>query len=402
MTRAPITITADDKLKVEGSDDPELTWEITGGDLAFEDEIVGELTREEGEAPGTYEIQQGTLTIEDGAGNNVIDNYDLTFEPGTFTIIPQGALTTSNFNYFDMDEEDERQQFRLIFTPDYREAADGSVYRLAASNPGQFRYNAFFDATGTDEITLTIPYPFVTQGAMPVHVYDAGEATYGFDNGFGFAPDDALYRQSDQIALDDYDLEELNSTIEIAVDVSGVEGLAIVTIHLDYGPKRTTGWAQKQVQDEDKNPIAYEYDVEEGTALEDGLELINNQDYDFSHAINGDEFGEVEVFSINEFKRNTGIGGLVVQGEEPVYEAELRIYQLSTTTGRPRCLRPGGEHAATVYTDEDGWFLWAHQLRGRTTDFRVELWIDDEKEDEITDIELNAMGYASADFYLEN
>lgn len=83
ITARPITITADDKEKVEGELDPELTFNITDGFLVFEDEIVGELEREPGEVAGLYDILIGSLQI--GDGNNG-DNYLLTYIKGIFTI----------------------------------------------------------------------------------------------------------------------------------------------------------------------------------------------------------------------------------------------------------------------------------------------------------------------------
>ena len=86
ITTRPITITADDKSIVFGEDDPELTYDITAGSLAFEDEIIGELFREAGEDVGEYDITQGSLVIDDG---NEGENYDLTFVEGTLTIEPR-------------------------------------------------------------------------------------------------------------------------------------------------------------------------------------------------------------------------------------------------------------------------------------------------------------------------
>lgn len=78
ITPRPITVTADAQSKVVGQPDPELTYTITSGTLAFSDQFTGELTREPGEQVGTYEILQGTLTL--GA------NYELTYEHAYLTI----------------------------------------------------------------------------------------------------------------------------------------------------------------------------------------------------------------------------------------------------------------------------------------------------------------------------
>jgi hypothetical protein len=62
--------------------------------------------------------------------------------------------------------------FRLIYTPDF--VAGGGVYKLNASNPGQFYYNGFYNGTAGEvvDLVIEIPYPFVTQGANPFHIYD--------------------------------------------------------------------------------------------------------------------------------------------------------------------------------------------------------------------------------------
>ncbi len=74
----PIEITADNKSKAEGTDDPSLSYTITQGSLAFLDAISGSLARAAGETINTYAINQGSLS----AGSN----YNLTFIAGTFTI----------------------------------------------------------------------------------------------------------------------------------------------------------------------------------------------------------------------------------------------------------------------------------------------------------------------------
>ena len=98
ITARSITVTADDKSKTVGEGDPPLTYSITGGSLAFDDYFTGDLERDEGETVGTYGIYQGTLeivydnhssedSIEDNNPRSVpIENYDLNFIPGTFTI----------------------------------------------------------------------------------------------------------------------------------------------------------------------------------------------------------------------------------------------------------------------------------------------------------------------------
>ncbi len=87
ITLRPVAINADDKEKYVGSDDPALTYQITSGSLAFEDEFSGELTREEGETVGTYAILQGSLVLN--------ENYDFTYYPGLFTISDLPIVTVT-------------------------------------------------------------------------------------------------------------------------------------------------------------------------------------------------------------------------------------------------------------------------------------------------------------------
>ena len=87
VTPATITVTAEDKSKVEGTDDPALTSTYSG---AMNSEVpgwTGSITRDSGEAPGTYDITQGTLALADNAaGNFKASNYNLVFTKGTLTI----------------------------------------------------------------------------------------------------------------------------------------------------------------------------------------------------------------------------------------------------------------------------------------------------------------------------
>lgn len=75
IDRAPLTITADDKSKVEGEFDPMLSAKIKG--LQGTDQIHVALSRESGETVGTYEI---SVEPEEDA------NYEITATDGTFTI----------------------------------------------------------------------------------------------------------------------------------------------------------------------------------------------------------------------------------------------------------------------------------------------------------------------------
>lgn len=83
VTKRDITVTADNKSKVFGASDPPLTYQITTGSLYTGDVFTGAIVRETGELPGDYAILQNTLAISDDNSGN---NYNMTYNPGTFTI----------------------------------------------------------------------------------------------------------------------------------------------------------------------------------------------------------------------------------------------------------------------------------------------------------------------------
>ncbi|TRZ49811.1 hypothetical protein D4S03_07725, partial [bacterium] len=89
VNKRPITVTADPKSKNYEDVDPTLTYSITSGSLVGEDSFNGSLTRDAGEAIGTYAITQGTLALS--------SNYTLSFIPGILTIVDNiGPSTTDN------------------------------------------------------------------------------------------------------------------------------------------------------------------------------------------------------------------------------------------------------------------------------------------------------------------
>jgi uncharacterized repeat protein (TIGR01451 family) len=83
-----VTITADAKSKVYGTIDPALTYQITSGSLVVGDALSGALTRAPGESVGTYQIEQGTLSLG--------GNYALTYVPANLTINHAVLTITAN------------------------------------------------------------------------------------------------------------------------------------------------------------------------------------------------------------------------------------------------------------------------------------------------------------------
>lgn len=81
-----ITIKAHNTVKLYNDPDPELKYTVVPG-LIGDDELKGSITRASGEELGDYQISS-TL---------VNDKYEITFEPGTFSILPQKVFEKDGF-----------------------------------------------------------------------------------------------------------------------------------------------------------------------------------------------------------------------------------------------------------------------------------------------------------------
>ncbi len=76
-----LTITADDKWKLKGETDPELTWKITKGTLVEGNDLTGiNISREAGEEEGTYPIH---VSLKEGTN----PDYYIVFVDGTLRIV---------------------------------------------------------------------------------------------------------------------------------------------------------------------------------------------------------------------------------------------------------------------------------------------------------------------------
>ncbi len=106
ITSRAVTVTADAQVKVFGTPDPALTYQITSGSLAVGDSFSGALTRDPGENVGVYAINQGTLALG--------GNYNLTFVGANFTI--SGALTATTITGDSPDPSLVGQNYLVTFT----------------------------------------------------------------------------------------------------------------------------------------------------------------------------------------------------------------------------------------------------------------------------------------------
>ena len=269
------------------------------------------------------------------------------------------AVTNSSLCPFDVDTSTDVSDFRLIFTPDL----SATVSKLNASNPGQFYYNVFDGAEGIgDDVTVTIniPYPFVTQGAVPIHVYDGAsldvngclipgnliDCTISTDAG-NVSPSGATV-----ILITDYNPRSFDITTPVTVACTVPDtGFLYVTLHLDYGLKGETTGCTKTIIGTSTNASC---------TTPTSITILDKESYVFSNSISDSD----TIQSLNNFKKDPGIGGLVLENgtNDPVANVQVQI--CDSTNTKP---------IATVYTDQDGWYMWQYKYTGKAATFNVKL-----------------------------
>lgn len=284
-----------------------------------------------------------------------------------FTVVPRSLVTDSALCTFDIDSGVAGAQFRLIYTQD---PYAPTKYKLTASNPGQFYYNVFYTNAGPGNdvtFTLVIPFPYVTQGATPIHVYDT--VTMVQLNGQTcLLPGNEIYHASQYIFLGNgYDSMGKTATLIVTVPASVVPdtGTVYLNIHLDYGEKKVGGWS-KTAKSAGTCPVPLGKSPSDSDDADNstGVIICNFQQYTFSYSAvdgSGAQGDSPTVMSENVFKNDPGIAGLVVDAwGTPVPNVKVEIWQ-------------GSEWKVTLSTDENGFYMWAYKYGGKPTTFTVRL-----------------------------
>jgi hypothetical protein len=297
--------------------------------------------------PGTYTVKNTARFVTNDTEETGSSSWTV-----TVTVVPASVITNSSLCTFDFDPNTAGSQFRLIYTPD--NTVPGAS-KLNASNPGQFFYNVFHPGNAAITLNVTVPYPFVTQGARPVHIYDGVALVTNPDGSYCLLPGNEITSYTTQVTLGNYSPQQMGSNYTFSVSLPAVPGgLAYVAIHLDYGLKPTTGLAKGGPSTNDAIKI--------GTTT---VVVPDKQTYLFSFT--DGVTSSASVGSFNEFKKNPGIGGLGLkkmadgsQGD-PVGNVKVQIYDSANKL------------QATVYTDQDGWYMWQLKYTGKAATFTVKL-----------------------------
>ncbi len=168
ITPRPVTVTANARTKVYGDADPTLTYT---GTLMPGDNFSGALSRETGEAVGSYAITQGTLTA--GA------NYTITFNGATFTITQRPLTVTANARSKAYGDADPTLTYTYTGTLVPGDSFSGGLVREVGEAVGTYAINR---GTLTAGSNYTITYNgatfTITQRPLTVTA-DARSKVYG-------------------------------------------------------------------------------------------------------------------------------------------------------------------------------------------------------------------------------
>jgi len=141
ITPASLTVTAEDKTKVYGDLDPQLTYTVSGlknGDSQADVLNSGSVSRAPGENVGNYAIGQGTLGLNEGKGGN----YVLSFVDGNLAITPATLTVEAQDKSKVYGDADPALTHIVSGLKNGDTAADvlngGTVARDAGENVGQY------------------------------------------------------------------------------------------------------------------------------------------------------------------------------------------------------------------------------------------------------------------------
>jgi hypothetical protein len=216
------------------------------------------------------------------------------------------------------------------------------MFTLVASNPGQFVYNVFFNGTAGAPVTLSIsvPYPFVTQGTNPIQVFSNFGLQSGCfvpinnaSNGFTITPS--------AIVLADYGTQALGSTVTITVSGSiPSSGTVYLTIHLNYGLK---GSSFGRSDDDATNPSTGQ--------------VVIPDDATYSFSVSASSLTDTQtVMSQNAFKQDQVVAGIITdQMGSPVVNIPVSLFDSA------------GNLVAIALTDVDGFVGFHPQISGKST-----------------------------------
>ena len=264
ISQKALTITADAKTKVYGTDDPELTYQVEG--LIEGESLTGALTRAEGEDVGKYAITQGTLAAS--------DNYSVTFIGDTLTITALPAVDMDAFVTIDgvvFYEVQDKQILESLVNTDMVLSADAAkCFKLDSEtglvfNQGPDVMFALLGLKKGDVLVFKFVGKMLADGQMLCKKTNAAPARRG-------GGDMVLESDVEYEVLKDCDVIITVALAESSATVSNITKTPVEQINaikMVKGSQQTaTGWYTIDGRKLDKQPAA------KGIYIRDGRKII--------------------------------------------------------------------------------------------------------------------------------
>ncbi|MFT3892848.1 MAG: hypothetical protein QM730_14545 [Anaerolineales bacterium] len=247
--------------------------------------------------------------------------------------------------------------FTLVFTPDVKYYTSSTpAYKLSDSNPGQFFFNVF-QIGGTGTVTLTLPYPYVTQGATPIHVYRSLNAVT--TNGQTcLQPTNEIKNYQQTVTLSSYPANNYAGKTTVTLTGLPTTGFMYINIHMDYGLEKLNGWV-KQGSNANYNATI--------NPTMPKVNIVNNTAHTFTSSIPN---STDTIYNSNSFKSVKGFGGLVMIKTKVV--DGVNVFE-GLKNAKIELRNATGKLIETMYTDENGWYLSTYIPTGKSATFTVKL-----------------------------
>ena len=240
---------------------------------------------------GTLDIESGASlfnygSLDNGAGGVISNSGSIYNEPGgsisgsisgnPTVAIPSPFVSDGSFCPLP------NNQTRLSYVQDMKSGP--AAYKLVSSNPGQDYYNVFFvsglNSSAGTQFTLSIPYPYVTKGAVPVQVFENQQFPSCGSNLPESNINSMLTISPSKVTLANYGASPAIgiTTLNVTVTLNSPLPAGTVlwfTVHLDYGLK---GY------DFTKDTSGNVFGVASTPSFNPIKEIANGQAYNFSYA----------------------------------------------------------------------------------------------------------------------
>lgn len=207
-----IIVTAQPLSKEYMQPDPELTYDITLGEMSFDDVLTGSLQREAGEVLGEYQVEIGTLEAN--------SNYSLSFESNTFIIERANITITANQITKQYGDEDPQIIYQISGNYHSGDVLDGELTREVGEDVGE--YNFVSTLSNSNYIIQNVFETFVIQKRVIKIIANSYTINYGEQiPNLGYTMEgsivegDTLVGEIYKVAGDDAGVYDVSSTFNL-------------------------------------------------------------------------------------------------------------------------------------------------------------------------------------------